>query len=215
MTSARRRTSGILAAFALVFLARSGADAAFVQVQRTQAAIYIAINVLPAPMSRRPDPRMVAFDGAHFDVAQVQKQSGIPVKANVIANPYGNLLTTSTNAITYTQQAGKTVVYPCAYHVKVTTTIASWTLYTGLSNDFDTSFNGNDLSWVDYPGMPPTPPTSPLFQIFRVYPDNNNAWQADRRGSGTYDECVDLTLAIPASVPGGSYATNAIYSIYY
>ncbi len=215
MIHRRRWTSGVLAMLALCLGLPRSADAAFIQVQRTQAAIYILVNVAPAPLARRPDPRAIAYEGAPFDVAQVQKQKGIPVQANVIANPYGNLLTTSTNTLVYSQTAGTTVLYPCAYHVKVTTAIASWTLYTGLSNDFDPSFNGNDLSWVDYPGAPPTPPATPVFQIFRVYPDNNNAWQADRRGSGNYDECVDLSLAIPASVPGGSYSSNAIYSIYY
>jgi hypothetical protein len=215
MTALRRWAAGCLVAFALASAAVRPVDAAFIQSLKTQAAIYIDINVLPAPIVRRPDPRALAYDGVHYDVVQTQKQKGIPVQANVIANPYGNLLTTSTNAIAYTQTAGTTVVYTCAYHVKVTSAINQWTLYTGLSNDFDVSFNGNTLSWVDYPGTPPSPPLTPTFQKFVVYPDNNNAWQSDRRGTQTYDECVDLTLAIPASVPGGSYSTNAIYSIYY
>jgi len=211
MKAVARATALVLACACLIVVPRT-ADAGFTQFLRAQTAIYILINVSPSPFAVRPDPRMLAYDGAHFDVAQVSKQGAIPVQANVIANPTGNLLTTSTNTVTFSQMAGTTATYPCAYHVKVTTAVTSWTLYTGLSSDFDASMNGNTLSWMDYNG---TPPTNPVFQNFVVYPDNNNAWQSDRRGSTTFDECVDLKFTIPIPVPGGSYSTNAIYSLYY
>lgn len=214
MRSALRWVFALVAALALFTQLPSVSDAGFVQIQRAQQAIYVVVNVTPAPVVRRPDGRALAYDGARFDLAQATKQNGVPVQANVVPNPTGTLLTTNTGAVTINQQAGTTANYPCFYHVKVTTTVTAWTLYTGLSNDFDVSFNGNTLAWSDYQS-PTAPVPSPTPQNFVVYGDNNNAWQSDRRGGLTFDECVDLTFSIPASVPGGAYSTNAIYTLYY
>lgn len=204
-----------IATLALFLELSRNAEAGFVQIQRTQIAIYISMNVLPGPYGRLSDPRRIAAaDGARFDVAQVQKQSGVPVQANVIANPTGSLLTSNVNTITVTQTAGTTATYPCAYKVKVTTTVTAWTLYTGLSNDFNSNWNGNTVSWLDYVSTgAPAPTATP--QSFAVYPDNNNAWQSDRKGSTTFEECVDLTVVIPIMVLGGTYSSNAVYSLYY
>jgi len=204
----------LVAALALCMHFPSVSDAGFVQLQRAQTAVYVLVNVAPNPLAVRPDPRAIAYDGPHFDVAQTTKQHGVPVQANVIANATGTLLTTDTNNITINQMAGTSAIYPCSYHVRVKTAVTSWSLTTGLSNDFDTNFNGNTMAWSDY--LTPTAPVpSPTPKNFIVYGDNNNAWQADRRGSVNFDECVDLTLSIPTPVPGGSYSTNAVYSLYY
>lgn len=215
MRCSLRAALAAIATFALMLGLPGVCDAGFVQIQRAQIAIYILVNVAPGPYGMRGAPRRIAAaDGARFDVAQVQKQSGVPVQANVVANATGNLLTSNTNAITLGQTAGTTATYPCAFKVKVTTTVTAWTLYTGLSGDFSGNFNGNTLSWLDYQSTT-TPSATATFQNYTVYPDNNNAWQSDRKGSTTFEECVDLTLAIPVTVLGGAYSSNAVYSLYY
>ncbi|HEY8313049.1 MAG TPA: hypothetical protein VIG51_02645 [Candidatus Baltobacteraceae bacterium] len=209
------------------------AGASFLQQQRAQRAVYILVNVTPGPMGYAPSGAAafgsgiaasmalrqrgagaasddVAF-GPEVLLAQATNQSSVRVEAAVSPDPTATLLYTNNQTVIMNGVAGTTVTQACAYTVTVNTTQKSWTLYHGLSNDFSGStFPGNDLlnnSYVSTPNAKATP--------FVVYPDNSNQFAILSKSGGNATFCVDLTLNLPANVPGGAYSSNAIYTLYY
>ncbi|HEY8298023.1 MAG TPA: hypothetical protein VIG32_08390 [Candidatus Baltobacteraceae bacterium] len=209
-------------------------EAGFIQSQRSQRSVYILVNVTPAPIVYAPSSssgdrgisvRMalrqrgggseaqLARDGDGVLVAAVPPpgaQNGVKVEAEVTPDPNATLLYADQPAVLFNAVAGTTVTQPCAYHVTVHTTITRWTLRDGLSNDFASgTFPGSSLSNNSYDTLnTPQPAATP----FVVYPAQFVP-MASAGGIHTY--CVDLTLSIPASVPGGAYSTNAVYTLYY
>lgn len=212
------------AAFGLALCEASMAG--FLQQQRAQTSLYVQVNVTPAPLVMAPEQR-APFDfaaqrgkgsAAGFDAARLHgvviaaTQGSVPVQANVQASATGPLLTLSTTALNISQQAGTTQTYPCPFTVAITTSVTSWTLQSGVTADFAGSFPGNDLAYNLYVGSPPSPET---FTAFVVYPKNNNAWANAATSGGNKTYCVDLQVTIPAAVPGGTYSTNAVYTLLY
>jgi hypothetical protein len=223
---------------ALALLGGRSGHASFVQTQRDQIAVFILVNVTPAPVGYAPQPsglpapdsrialrmQLHAKGSGRFDnvpgfrltdgmVAQATTQSAVRVQAQVTPNPMGTLLFSNSPAVVLNQTAGTSASTTCAYTVTVDTTQTSWTLYEGLSNDFSgTIFPGKDLENNTYiqGGSPNPAPTA-----FIVYPDNNKQWSIFSKSSLSHTYCVDLKLTIPGSVAGGAYSTNAIYTLYY
>jgi hypothetical protein len=143
-----------------------------------------------------------------------QAQSAVRVQANVSPNPNATLLYSNIPAVTINQTAGTTAsTSSCVYTVTVdTASTIAWTLDDGLSGNFTTSWPGGDLANNTYlQSGAPQPTATP----FVVYASNNNTWNPKEKSSGMQTYCVTLTLTIPATVPGGAYSTNAIYTLYY
>lgn len=217
MTRLRVAAVGLMAIVIALALSQPGRSA-FIQTQRDQIAVYILVNVTPAPLAYEP-AREARGSAAFVDfvsgdlVAQVQK--AVRVQANVSPNPNATLLYANTPAVTINQTAGTTATTPaCVYKVTVDTpSTTSWTLDDGLSNDFiTTTWPGKNLANNTYAdGATPQPAATP----FIVYSTNNNTWNPKEKASGMQTYCVTLTLTIPATVPGGAYSTNAIYTLYY
>lgn len=209
--------------------------------QQDQIAVTIVINVTPAPLPYHPvqnAPTSNAIVGTtrqvgiverlhyrkvgsseHFDgpsinldstVAQAN-QKAVRVEAEVSPNPMGTLLYSNQTLVTLNATGGTTTVFTCPYTVTVHTTKTYWQLKHGLSNDFSGSlFPGRDLAnntYVTTPNATATP--------FSVYADDGGVWALLATSGGIVTYCVDLTLTIPAAVPGGAYSSNAIYTLYY
>lgn len=221
----RASRAALFAAF-IVLATVAVALATFVQ-QRDQIAVTIIVNVTPAPRMAAYAP--TATTGSHIRAAftldtkravragaislnnlVAQNQQAVRVEASVQPNPLGTLLVSNQNSVTINATAGTTVVVPCAYTVTVDTTITYWELYDGLFADFSSTFPGNDLANNTYITTPLATAT-PFF----VYSDNGGHWAALETSGGTKTYCVDLTLTIPVSVSGGTYSTNAVYTLYY
>lgn len=209
----------VFAFLALYFSMESGSQAGFIQTQRAQQAVNITINVTPGPYGYEPSSaRAIALAhrlgrggdmGAQI-IAQVTQHS-VPVEANVTPNPLATAFAVSPSSVAIGATAGgPSVTIACAYMVKVQTTITSWTVDEGLSNDFSASFNGNNLANNSYLSTP-----KPTSTPFVVYPDNNNAWSIMDKNGLTKTYCVDLTITVPITVLGGTYQTNAIYTLFY
>jgi hypothetical protein len=218
-------------ASALVLSARG--NASFVQTQRDQIAVYIMVNVTPAPVAyTRPAPsddrialRMALRargSGGFVDVSDAslkrlvaQTQSAVRVQAEVSPNPNATLLYSNQPAVIVNQTAGTTQTLPgCAYTITVDTpSTTSWTLDDGLSNDFvNGSWPGGDLANNTYlqSGLP-----QPTSTPFVVYSSNNNSWNVKAKSSGMQTYCVTLTLTIPSTIGQGAYTTNAVYTLFY
>ena len=198
----------LLALAAFVIAGGTQALAVF-QSQRAQISVNIQVNVTPAPLAYNgpgaPFPLNIALQSA---------QSALRVQAVVSPNPNATLLYYNNPQFVINQTAGTTATYTCAYTVTVDkTSSAFWNLYDGLSSDFSgSSFPGSDLSNNTYvQAGSPNPKATP----FVVYPDNNNSWFKRASATAPTIYCVDLTLAIPSSVPGGAYSTNAVYTLYF
>lgn len=149
------------------------------------------------------------------------QQKAVKVEAEVSPNPNATTLYGKNcqggapqagpcNDWTTSQTAGTTQTYACAYQVTVQTTISSWSLRHGLYNDFASDFLGGDLANNTYLTAP-----NPTATPFVVYLDDGKVWHALTSNGGTKTYCVDLTLTIPADVPGGTYVTSAVYTLYY
>ncbi|TAM59686.1 hypothetical protein EPN52_07045 [bacterium] len=225
----------LLVAAGAVAFAQGDARAFGITAMRAQKSVYVLINVTPSPIVYRPRSTPHGH-GGHYafglaaarastreagwvadtdpvQVAQVSAQGAVPVQANVTPDPTSSLLHTNTAAISLSGTAGTTIKAACAFTVTVGTTAPSWTLYTGLSADFaGTTFPGSDLAYNMYVTTPASPET---YTAYVVYPDNNNNWAVATPGNSPATYCVDLQLTIPGSVPGGSYSSNAVYSLYY
>lgn len=220
----------VVAGVALVLGGRS--NAAFLQQQRDQIAVYILVNVTPAPVVYAPQTASSQIDvrmglrargsaqfvdtlDPHLGQLVAQQQSAVRVQAEVSPNPLATLLYSNAPQVIINQTAGTTATTPaCVYTVTVDTpSTTSWTLKDGLSNDFVTgSWNGNTLADNTYlqAGTPQATATP-----FIVYPDNNNTWNTRAASSGMKTYCVTLTLTIPSNIGQGAYTTNAIYTLYY
>lgn len=201
---------------ASILLVQTRTNAGFIQQQRAQGSVYIEVNITPNPLGYHP--RTIAYDASRMqDAASVvaANQGSVPVQANVTPNPTGTLLQMNPPVATVSQMAGTTSTVTCAFQVQVTTTVTRWTLDTALSSDFTGSagsFPGKDMSFSQYEFSPPSPQT---WTPYVVYAQNNNSYQATVTAGGSHTYCVDLQLTSPISTPGGSYSTNAVYTVFY
>ncbi len=221
----RAGRTALLAAF-LTLASIAVALALFVQ-QRDQIAVTIIVNVTPAPRMAAYAPtattgsqiraaftldtkRTIRAGALSLNNLVAQNQQAVRVEASVQPNPLGTLLVSNLNSVTINATAGTTVVVPCAYTITVNTTVTYWDLYDGLFADFAATFPGKDLANNTYL-------TSPLATAtpFYVYSDDGGTWTSVETNGGTKTYCVDLTLSIPVSVSGGTYSTNAVYTLYY
>ncbi len=221
----RAQRSLLFAAF-LVVTAIGVALATFIQ-QRDQIAVTIIVNVTPAPRMAADLPS--ASTGSHIRAAFTvdrrrslragalslnnliaQSQQAVRVEASIQPNPLGTLLYSNLNSVTLNATAGTTVVLPCAYTVTVDSTQSKWYLKDGLYQDFSGSFPGRSLANNTYITVP-QPTATPFF----VYSDDGGVWYQVATNGLKQTYCVDLTLTIPVSVPGGTYSTNAVYTLYY
>lgn len=226
-----------LMAFVIALALGQPGRTAFLQTQRDQIAVVVLVNVTPAVvyvpntlapqhrggiaiaahMLRRARGSAGLVDAPNFELgnAVAQAQSAVRVQASVSPNPNATLLYSNVPDVTINQTAGTTATTPvCVYTVTVDTlSTTSWTLDDGLSGDFiTTTWPGKDLGNNTYlQAGTPQPTATP----FIVYASNNNAWNPKEKSSGKQTYCVTLTLTIPATVPGGAYSTNAIYTLYY
>jgi hypothetical protein len=143
-------------------------------------------------------------------VAQSAPQQAVRVQAEVTPNPNATLLVTNQQSVVMSAVAGTTVTQSCAYTVTSNAaSIVSWTIRQGLSSDFSTAFGGSNLANDSYlTSATPQPTSTP----FIVYP---SAWTVMAASGNTKSYCVDLTLTVPKTVPGGAYSTNAVYTLYY
>ncbi len=204
--------------------------AAMGQMQRDQISVAVVVNVTPAPIVYAPAAGQTsavaasvtlreakgsaqnvdAFELRGGDlIAQTSQQKALKVTAQVTPNPNATLLYSNLPSVTMTGTAGTTITQSCIYTITVHTTITTWTLRHGLASDFTTSFAGTNLANNSYiQGATPQPTSTP----FVVYP---TGWAVLDSKGGIQTYCVDLTLSIPSSVPGGTYSTNAVYTLYY
>lgn len=219
----------------------TGVQASFVQTERDQQSVYILVNVTPSPIVYVPQAQPLIADrqiayrmsmrargssaktdslaGAQYGdlVAMVAPtptaQADVKVEAEVSPNPIATLLYTNVPNVTLNGVAGTTVKQTCAYTVTVDRLSGySWTLDDGLSADFAGGFPGGDLADNTYLQFATPQPTSTPFV---VYATDGNLWHAVEKSSGMQTYCVDLTLTIPGSVPGGAYSSNAVYTLYF
>ncbi len=204
-----------------VVMAGSRGSATLVQ-QRDQIAVTILVNVTPAPMGYRApsqsDEGIVARmrmrqRGSDDWVAQV-KQQPVRVEAAVTPNPQATLLYSDQPFTSITTTAGTTTTVPCAFHVTVHTASAYWILKHGLSNDFSDgaadTFTGTALANNTYLATPKPAPTP-----YIVYADDGGNWATLDTNKYIQTYCVDLSVSVPATVPGGTYSSNAVYTVYY
>jgi len=222
----KRANRSLLFGCFLALTAVGVALASFIQ-QRDQIAITIVVNVTPAP--RMAAYTSTATTGSHIRAAfsldprravraesmslndlVAQSQQAVRVEASIQPNPLGTLLYSNLNAVTISATAGTTVVVPCAYTVTVDATVTKWYLKDGLYQDFSGAFPGKSLANNTYITTPQATAT-PFF----VYADDGGVWYEVATNGLKKTYCVDLTLTIPVSVSGGTYSTNAVYTLYY
>jgi hypothetical protein len=209
---------------------------AAIQQQRAQIAVNITINVTPNPLGFIQSPGANSFghviakmsldraetaasyraESLSFDASNVvaQNQGAIKTEAEVSPNPLGTLLYSNSPGVVYSQEAGTTVVYPCAYTVTVSTAQTNWSLDHGLFTDMELqggggSWTGHDIANNSYISTP-----HPTATPFIVYSDGQN-WTLLQANGGTKTYCVDLTVTIPISTAGGTYSSNAVYTLLY
>jgi hypothetical protein len=213
---------------ALSLLLTKPSSGALSQQQRAQQTVYILVNVTPAPLSYDPSDasdtiaaRLAlrargsaasvdsqAFNGIGTLVAQ--SQQAVRVQAEVTPNPNATLLISNQQNVVINGTAGTTVKQNCIYTITSNAAaISLWTIRQGLASDFSSGFPGTDLANNSYlQAATPQPTATP----FIVYPNN---WTVMATSGNTKTYCIDLTLTIPASVPGGAYSTTAVYTLYY
>lgn len=216
----------VLAAAAL--LQTQPSRGALAQQQRAQQTVYILVNVTPAPVvyrqnaapagisarlalrGRGSDPAVDAQPASAFGNLVAQSQQAVRVQAEVTPNPNATLLVPNPTNVVINGTAGTTVTAPCIYTITSNAAaIASWTIRQGLASDFSGAFSGTDLANNSYlQAGAPQPTSTP----FIVYPSN---WTVMATNGYVKTYCVDLTLTIPVSVPGGAYSTTAVYTLYY
>jgi len=235
MNAPIKRTALVALAVVAIFVALGGPSRAGVgQIQRDQIQVGIQINVTPAPLGYVPPdasredsrPSIVArftlrahgsaasFDsgvlsGSSVLVAQ-QTQSAVKVEAEVSPNPNATLLFSNNPGVILTGTAGTTITQSCAYTVTVHTTQTNWTLKDGLSGNpssSSTSFPGSGIVRNNYLSTPQ--PTASPFTVFPA------AWQNVATNNGIKTYCVDLAVSVPVTTPGGTYTTNAVYTVFW
>ena len=221
----RASRAGLFVGF-LALATASVALASFIQ-QRDQIAVTIVVNVTPAPRMAAYAPsattesniraafsidtkRALRAGALSLNHLVAQNQQAVRVEASVQPNPLGTLLTSNLNSVSISATAGTTVVVPCAYTVTVDSTQATWYLKDGLYQDFSSTFPGKSLANNTYITTPQATAT-PFF----VYADDGGVWYEVATNGLKKTYCVDLTLTIPVSVSGGTYSTNAVYTLYY
>lgn len=235
MTGLQRLAIALTAVMAFMLLV-CAPTIAILQSQRAQITVTVVVNVTPNPLAYNgtvPAPSGIgapisarfalrakgsseAVDSVSAQslknfVAQVtvSAQHALKVQAQVTPNPQGTMLVSNQQSVAVSGTAGTTVTQSCLYTVTVNTAQSSWTLDDGVSSNLSTGFPGNDLANNTYlQGSTPKPTATP----FVVYP---TAWTAVAASSLSKTYCVDLTVAIPAAVTGGTYSTNAVYTLYY
>lgn len=212
-------------------------SAAF-QTQRAQIEITITINVTPNPLgyatpgaASDTSGRVIAatlrlnrseaasqYRAESLSFASnvvAQNQGAVKVEASVSPNPLGTLLYSNQTGVIISQEAGTTVVYPCEYTVTASTTQAAWTLDHGLFTDFilgggSASFAGGNVANNTHLATP-----RPTATPFVVYSDDGGTWTAAATGAHAETFCVDLTVKIPIATSGGTYSSNAVYTLFY
>ncbi len=221
----RASRTALFAAF-LALTSVAVALATFIQ-QRDQIAVTIIVNVTPAPRMAAYAPtattgsqiraaftldtkRAVRADAISLNHLVAQNQQAVRVEASVQPNPLGTLLYSNLNSVSISATAGTTVVVPCAYTVTVDSTQSVWYLKDGLYQDFSSTFPGKSLANNTYITTPQATAT-PFF----VYADDGGVWYQVATNGLMKTYCVDLTLSIPIAVSGGTYSTNAVYTLYY
>lgn len=231
---------GALILFALLAMVPLMCYAGFQQ-QRAQIGVTVVINVTPNPLVYHRTNGSGATDAivasAHirgaspaiervFEAQQLHfapmsgalvaaAQKGVKVEAEISPNPNGTMLTSDAGGYQaqFNVTAGTPATFPCAYHVTVDTTMTNWTLKHGLSGDFTnniTTFPGGDVGNNSYLTTP-LPTATP----FVVYANDGGTWTILNTNSGTKTYCVDLTISVPGTTAQGTYASNAIYTLYY
>lgn len=235
MTLLQRLALGVTAVAGFMLLV-CAPTIATLQSQRAQITVTVVVNVTPnplaytgtvpapsgvgAPISARFALRARGSEAAVDSVSgqtlkdfvsqvTVSSQHALKVQAQVTPNPQGTMLVSNLQSVAVSGTAGTTVTQSCLYTVTVSTTQSSWTLDDGLSANLASGFPGNDLSNNTYlQGGTPKPAATP----FIVYP---TAWTAVASSNLSKTYCVDLSVTIPAAVTGGTYSTNAVYTLYY
>lgn len=209
---------------------------ASIQQQRAQIEVNITINVTPNPLGYAKPAGANSFGSVvaklsvnHSESAKsyraeaisfaagavAQNQGAIKTEAEVSPNPLGTLLYSNSPGVVLSQEAGTTVVYPCAYTVSVDTTQTNWSLDHGLYTDMQLqgggsgSWTGHDIANNSYIATP-----HPTSTPFVVYSDGQN-WTLLQANGGAKTYCVDLTVTIPITTAGGTYSTNAVYTLLY
>lgn len=227
MTLLQRIALGVTAVAGFMLLIVAPAIATL-QSQRAQITVTVVVNVTPNPLGYNGTVPAPAGVGAPISarfalrargsepavdnlVAQtsVSVQHGLKVQAQVTPNPQGTMLVSNQQSVQVSGTAGTTVTQSCLYTVTVNTAQTSWTLDDGLSANLASGFPGNDLSNNTYlQSGTPKPAATP----FIVYP---TAWTAVAASTLSKTYCIDLSVTIPAAVTGGTYSTNAVYTLYY
>ena len=215
---------------------------ATIQQQRAQISVNITINVTPNPLgylrhgdatpsfghvvakmsvnrsestqSYRAEALSFGTGSAVAQVTSPPNQGAIKTEAEISPNPLGTLLYSNLPGIVYGQEAGTTVVYKCAYSVTVSTAQTNWSLDHGLFTDMELqggsgSWTGHDIANNSYIATP-----HPTATPFVVYSDGQN-WTLLQANGGTKTYCVDLTVTIPITTAGGTYSSNAVYTLLY
>jgi hypothetical protein len=210
---------------------------ATITTQESQIAVTVVVNVTPSPLAYNPaaapaaggqsaitskfslrritpalapalDAQSLQFGPGSVVVAQAQ--SPLLVQAEVTPNPKATILYSNNNSVVINAIAGSTVQIPCAFTVTIDMTTA-WSLEQGLSNDFSSDFNGNNLANDTYVNSATPKPTSTPYV---VYADDGSEWSLAGSGSTLTTYCVTLTLTVPGDVTAGTYSSNVIYTLY-
>jgi hypothetical protein len=214
---------------------------ASIQQQRAQITVTITVNVTPAPLGMAPrsraatdtsesgivaelvmnerEAKRIGFSAQnlHFvsgDVVAQANQKPVKVEAEISPNPNGTLLTSDQSGVQISQTAGTTQTYPCLYHVAVKTTITNWSLDHGLYSNFTDSttratFPGSAVQNNSYLTTP-----HPAYTPFIVYSNGQN-WALLQANALSKTYCVDLKVLVPVAASGGSYSSQATYTLLY
>jgi hypothetical protein len=211
---------------------------ATIQQQRAQIIVNITIFVTPNPLGYQPRQQSapapvvarfkvnpleraqdyhaesLSFDLSHA-VAASPNQGAIKTEAEISPNPNATLLYSNSTGVTFSQEAGTTVAYTCPYTVTVDTTQTNWTLDHGLYTNFlqsggSNSFPGGDVANNTYIATP-----RPTATPFVVYSTDGAVWAQLGVNGGMKTYCVDLTITIPITTPGGTFTSNAVYTLLY
>lgn len=209
-----KRLLWIAFVFALIAVATAPVLAVLVKTQ-DQIAVTIVVNVTPAPIAAHATShgwgsgRDVDALSLAMHVAANSPQQAVRVEADVTPNPNATELYSDQPVVTLNGTAGTLVNVPCAYHVTVDkAATVHWQLDHGLTNDFAPAFPGRDLANNTYVSAP-----NPTATPFAVYADDGGTWTLVAASTGMKTYCVDLTVNVPAAAAGGTYSTNAVYTL--
>lgn len=208
-----KRLLSIAFAFVLIAFATAPVLAVLVKTQ-DQISVTVVVNVTPAPIARAASRGWGSQPNVDALVPVVQlaantPQQAVRVEAQVTPNPNATELYSDQPVVTLNGTAGTSVNVPCAYHVTVDkASTVHWQLDHGVTSDFAPAFPGKNLANNTYVTSP-----NPTATPFAVYADDGGTWTLVAAGTGMQTYCVDLTVTVPASVAGGTYSTNAVYTL--